>query len=306
MLSRSFHNLGLDGAKGSWTMLAKVKPSDPNDEKYYVATNQHVKRVFRNFYDLSKPIPLVTTIGKFVNYNNSGGLSPLILESVDKSKPLVTPFWGFTKYKKRWDNEEKTLGVTRFVRDMQISIMDLKNVYAAIDKALLEETRSAEKEKLKILKADFEKWKTFAPLEFTDRYKNIISSSVYLDDLILTGYTSGSTSTSTARKFKTQDGNNILYRGEGEYIIAGGGSGSLVVSRDRKIVAIHNEDPGIGGFWRQGQFFYSKDYDSIGSNVDGSNPTENNNPTTFAKAVIEGHRQYPNSYDLLDIFKNKN
>lgn len=82
-----------------------------------------------------------------------------------------------------------------------------------------------------------------------------------------------------------------------------GSSGSLLVNQNNEVVAIlYATLVGRAGY---AQILYSSDVDVIGSNMDGSNPSENINPTTFGHALREAIKFDPAKYELLDMFKDK-
>lgn len=300
MLTRSFTALG-----GSWTIFQKVLPSDKNDNRYFAFTNQHISRATKNDFDPNKVVSY--SLEKFVNYGSDVSEKVLLSSQKDLNKPFITTFWGFDEYKNRW-TDEIFYNPKRDapMRDFQVSIVHLDNILWEINDKIKKEKDTKELGKLKALKEDLEKWPTLQNLEFTDRYKVIGNSSDFLDDIIITGYPKGFPTSSTARKIRAEDfGNKIWYKGENSWIMNRGGSGALIVSRDRKIVGIHANSVG-GDNWRQGQLFYSSIWDNIGSNVDGSNPSKNNNPSTLSKAIIEANQKYPLLFELLDFVKDKN
>lgn len=299
MLTRSFTSLN-----GSWTIFQKVLPSNKNDNRYFAFTNQHVSRATENNFDPNKVVSY--SLQKYVNYGEDVSEKVSLQTDPNLNKPFITTFWGFEDYKNRWTNENFLNSKKDSpMRDFQVSIVHLDNILWEVNDKIKKETNAKELGKLKVLKQDLEKWPTLQNLEFTDRYKVIGNSSDFLDDILITGYPKGFPTSATARKIRTEDfGNKIWYRGENSWIMNRGGSGSLIVSRDRKILGIHASSVG-SDLWRQGQLFYSAIWDNIGSNVDGSNPSENNNHSTFAKAIIDANKKYPDLFELLDFVKDK-
>lgn len=290
---------------GTFTMFAKAKPSDPKDMRYYLLTNQHVFPVKENNYEQENASAFVLI--KLINNQD--------FKFGVKSKAF-TPFWGFNNFKTRWGKDVQNLTEAwdgfykHWKRDVQVSIIDLKLILDDIEKSLTKNQNKVQTDEeinnasmLKALKAEFLKWPNLPSLEFTDRYKSLTTFSEYLEDAIMINYPKSVFINSKINKLSGPDSLITFEAEEGDpLLLDNGSSGSLIVSGDRKIIGILNKGIGRHGI---GQQFYSYLYDIIGSNIDGSNPSENVNPATFSKAVIEAHKKYPDRFEVLDVFKNK-
>lgn len=330
LISRSFYNLTYipsktkkeewQAAGGTWTMIRKVKPSDPNDERYYVMTNQHVSYSKENHYNQYQ-------VKGFGIRKYADGREYNLYDKNNKIYPL-SKFWGFETWKNRYSDEViKNSSGTRnkgFIKqDVQVSILDLKKVFQIIDQNLENNKNNFEKKNLNTLKLDFKKWSTYAPLKFTDKYKLVNFNSQYLDKLFLVGYPYSTLTIGEYNSFDTHFSSYMAkmgysngYRGwknnkwvdTAKDILGPGSSGSLVVNGDREIVGINNLGYGSHKWSPRGEgfFFYSPTYDIIGSNVDGSNPSENNNPSTFGHALIEFNKRESGKFEIFDDFKDLN
>lgn len=291
---------------GTWTMIGKVKSSDKNDKRYYVMTNQSINSSQENNYNDEE----IKNFGirKYVN-----GKEYDLFDPKNKINPL-SRFWGFKDWKNRFENKENSnLQNKSFVQNFQVSILDLEKVYQIINQNLISKTGAEDQKNLQALKTDFEQWSSFKPLEFTDRYKMATLGTTYLDRWYSVGYLNSDLNLFQFNAFNSSSTSGVIqntYNGgqrgwkENKWINTSdalrAGNGALIVSYDGKIVGIQNNY----NSHNNGLFLYSQLVDMIGSNVDGSEPSKNSNPSTFGHAMIEAHKKNPNKFEVWNQFKD--
>ncbi|MGY6172484.1 hypothetical protein ACW95P_04020, partial [Candidatus Mycoplasma pogonae] len=292
------------GMAGTWTMLSKVKPSDFNDERYYVISNAHVglkmslfspfQKIGQKFYKNKKEYD-----ASFVNFSDG------VIQAKDNI--FLRYFWRFN-YKK----EKNKLGdFNDAPRDVQVSILDLKKLKIEIRNKM---DSNINYEYWESVLEDVEKWPTLPPLKFTDKYANLsISNNQIFTPFFVNGYGSWiGYNEQIIHRMYTSDWNDpdtwlrLIINNNDEFsTLMKGNSGSLLIDNDGNVV-------GILALTRRSRsrktndihyFYMFNDYekDIIGANYGKYDPAENINPATLCHKIIQAAKDNPENFEVIPM-----
>ncbi|MBN3534409.1 hypothetical protein [Mycoplasma procyoni] len=283
---------------GTSTMLSKVKPSDPSDQRYYFITNRHVSDILQTRWDNSQVLKKFL-IADFEDSKVRNASSEISIP-VNKSS-FEFNFWQSQDQTKR-DGTKQNDG--RQHADISISIIDIA--------PLIESAKSSNN--TRVLNY-LENWKNLKPLELSEKTKYLNENDyvqLYLGSFPLDAHAGFSgrryrehivnriesiTLSDQAAEFakyghfrtfiQSDDASRKL-----KYDLISGGSGSVVYDENGKMVALFMQNVGDDsyGFGLLSSF----DYDYFGFETD-------NNPNSFKKKLEQAIKTNPSKFEMIKI-----
>ncbi|MGY6172634.1 hypothetical protein ACW95P_04790 [Candidatus Mycoplasma pogonae] len=291
---------------GTWTMFAKVKPSDPNDERYYVMSNRHVGEAIEKYAKEG----IYYEFKKIGNSYFKNTMNVNFWEGIDKirenpSKFEIPNFWIINK-----DQQKNKQGQdSRYGVDIQVNIIDLKQLKPLIKEKI---RLNHSVENWTSVLQDFEKWPTLPPLKFTNKYTNLTRSEKNnnLFGFYMNGYGAGGYNSQIINKM------NYVFRGgsaetltfqinhnEEFSTLVRGNSGSLLIDEEKNVVAIYafSSPAGQNIINEYAYMLNSPILDVIGANYGKYDPAKNINPATLCHKIIQAAKNDPDNFEIIDI-----
>lgn len=292
---------------GTYWMLSKVKPNDPTDERYYVATNIHV--VAKDGQSHTEPsmykkralntirIPFYDPTG----YNISN-------EFEIPSKTIsVQDFWRAT------NQTSKNGALKNSQEDIAVVILDVKDIK---DWAI--------KNSKQQIYNFFNNWKNLSPISFSDKFVHASGvESNFIEPLFMSGFPDRKYDmiqlnrlslnyTHGKEIIKSGENSNDYYSINSVYLsvnsdhnrpllIIPGSSGTLVTDRDGNAIGILNagspDRVSIRIF--DNTLFNYIGYDEV------NDPLKDKNNNSFVDKVIKQAIEDPNNYEIIQIAKSQ-
>ncbi|MGY6172246.1 hypothetical protein ACW95P_02785 [Candidatus Mycoplasma pogonae] len=286
---------------GTWTMFAKVKPSDPEDERYYVITNKHVLAAMG-------PATTFKKIGNsfFKNHKNVDFWYDIDTLTKKDDNFSIKHFWTISKTTKK----DKLGNIDPDDIDVQVVIIDLKEIKQLIKQRILYYKLSVEN--WTSVLEDFEKWPTLPPLDFSDAYTNLYSDyGSFFVSFFMNGYGGLGYNNQIIHKAKYTKENNkgpeftFEYNSDEYSQLMQGNSGSLIVDENGKIAAIYwggtRIRPGVSFQKKRAYLLNSPKTDVIGANYGKYDPAKNINPNTLCHKIIQYSQKLPDKFEVISM-----
>ncbi|WP_322960319.1 hypothetical protein [Mycoplasmopsis cynos] len=283
---------------GTSTMIAKVKPSDPNDQRYYFITNRHVSNILKNRWANRH------VLKKFLIFSADDNK----VKNADKDISIDVEYNNFVF--DFWESKEQTPRKQGNIKnknynnaDISISIIDISPI---MEKAKKENN-------IKIFNY-LNEWKKIKPLKLSKKtkhlnsndYVNLHLASFPLDDYA--GFTGRRyrehiiskirivTINDQAREYEKYGFFRTFIQKDDspklKYDLISGASGSLVVDENNDMIALFMQNIGDDeyGFG----LLSSQDYDYFGYET-------NNNQNSFKKHLETEIKNSPDKFEMIEF-----
>ncbi|MBU4689458.1 hypothetical protein [Mycoplasma zalophidermidis] len=283
---------------GTMTMLAKVKPSDDNDLRYYFITNRHVTDILEKKWTDNR-VNKKMVIWDFDDKKVASNSYDISLDINDSD--LELNLWiAENQYDRKGHLENNETSNA----DISINIIDVKNLY---DEALKTDNKNI----IKYL----ENWKVLKPLKLS-KYTNFINNDSFLKFRVAS-FPVSKNEEYFDRRYRehiiNQPSqiilNEQLYENQKyghfksftlqddpikstDFDLVSGASGSMVFDENYDMVALFMQNIGDDTYGFGLLSSYKFDYLGYESN---------NNPNSFKNKLIELSNKYPEKYQLIDL-----
>ncbi|MGZ9756878.1 hypothetical protein [Mycoplasma sp. 4423] len=286
---------------GTSTMIAKVKPTDINDQRYYFITNRHVSDILNNNWGNPR-IPQKLLIPDFDDKKVNSWANDISID-VERND-FILNFWQATnQYNKQGKLVSDPYGQGNLNEaDISINIIDIAQLIK----------RAKNSNDLKVLNY-LNNWKKLPNLKLSkqakylsaDNYVKFYLSSFpqdshagnsglryrehiinRIDDIVINQQAPEFAKYGNFRSFILNDLPN------NKYDLTSGASGSLVFDEDMNMVALFMQNLGDNGYGFG--LLNSYDYDYLGYESE-------NNPNSFKYKLQKEIQSHPDKFEMIDF-----